>query len=47
MVAAEGDSFSHNLRTVVLDPQGRIFRQFDHNQWTAAELAEAMRAAAQ
>ena len=42
----EGDSISHNLRTVVLDPQGRLTRQFDGNQWTPRELAEAMRAAA-
>jgi protein SCO1/2 len=37
---------SHNLRTVVLDPQGRITRQFDGNQWTPQELADAMLAAA-
>ena len=34
-----GGSISHNLRTVVLDGQGRIRRQFDGNQWTAEELA--------
>jgi len=28
-----GGSISHNLRTVVLDPRGRIHRQFDGNQW--------------
>jgi protein SCO1/2 len=42
-----GGSISHNLRTVVLDPQGRIYRQFDGNHWTPAELAEALLAAAQ
>ncbi len=47
IVTAEGGSFAHNLRTVVLDPRGRIFRQFDHNQWTPQELADAMRAAGQ
>ena len=46
MVAREGGSFSHNLRTVVLDPQGRLHRQFDGNEWTAEQLAEAMQAAA-
>lgn len=46
IVTAEGGSFSHNLRTVVLDPQGRIFRQLDSNKWTADELADAVRAAA-
>jgi protein SCO1/2 len=42
-----GGSISHNLRTVVLDPQGRIHRQFDGNQWTGAQLAEAVLAASQ
>ena len=44
-VAREAGSFSHNLRTVVLDPQGRIFKQFDGNEWTAPQLAEALIAA--
>jgi protein SCO1/2 len=40
-----GGSISHNLRTVVLDGQGRIRRQFDGNQWTAEQLArEVVRA---
>ena len=38
----EGGSFIHNLRTVVLDPRRRLFRQFDGNKWTAEELAEAV-----
>ncbi len=42
----EGGSITHNLRTVVLDGQGKIFKQFDGNDWTAAELAEAVRGAA-
>jgi protein SCO1/2 len=37
-----GNIMSHNLRTVVLDPQGRIFRQFDGNQWTPQQLADAI-----
>jgi protein SCO1/2 len=41
-VARESGGFSHNLRTVVLDPQGRIFRQLDGNEWTPQELAEAL-----
>jgi len=45
-IAHEDNSISHNLRTVVLDPQGRIARQFDGNQWTAKELADAMLVAA-
>ena len=42
MVTRDGAGFSHNLRTVVLDTQGRIHRQFDGNQWTAEELAKAI-----
>jgi protein SCO1/2 len=38
---------SHNLRTVVLDPKGRIFRQFDGNEWKPEELVEAVAGAAQ
>ena len=42
-----GESISHNLRTVMLDPQGRICRQFDGNEWTAEHLArEGIRASA-
>ncbi|MEQ2005201.1 MAG: SCO family protein [Limisphaerales bacterium] len=44
--AREGGSISHNLRTVVLDPAGRIHRQFDGNTWKAAELAQALTEAA-
>ena len=42
----ENGSISHNLRTVVLDPNGIIFRQFDGNDWTPQQLAEAIREAA-
>jgi protein SCO1/2 len=42
----EGGTLSHNLRTVVLDPAGKIFRQFDGNDWTPAQLADALQAAA-
>jgi protein SCO1 len=42
MVVHQGSSISHNLRTVVLDPQGRIYRQFDGNQWTPQDLADAV-----
>jgi len=42
MVGREGGSFSHNLRTVVMDPQGRVFRQFNGNRWTAEDLAVAL-----
>lgn len=43
----ENGTLAHNLRTVVLDGQGRIFRQFDGNGWTPRQLAEAVVAAGQ
>jgi cytochrome oxidase Cu insertion factor (SCO1/SenC/PrrC family) len=47
MIMHDGDSImSHNLRTVVLDPRGKIFRQLDGNQWTPQQLADAIREAA-
>jgi protein SCO1/2 len=45
-VTREGGGFSHNLRTVVLDPRGRIHRQFDGNEWKPEELAAALAEAA-
>ena len=42
----ENGSYSHNLRTVVLDVNRKIFRQFDGNEWTPQQLADAMRDAA-
>jgi protein SCO1/2 len=42
----ENGVLSHNLRTVVLDPDGKIFKQFDGNDWTPPQLADAISAAA-
>lgn len=39
-------SFSHNLRTVVLDATGRIHRFFDGSDWRPEELAAALAEAA-
>jgi protein SCO1/2 len=36
----------HNLRTVILDPQGRITRIFTDESWTVDELVSALRDAA-
>ncbi|HWY32458.1 MAG TPA: copper-binding protein [Candidatus Acidoferrum sp.] len=47
MVVHQGDAISHNLRTVVIDPRGRITSQFDGNAWTPEQLADALRQAAQ
>lgn len=41
-VVPEEGSFLHNLRTVVIDSQGRVFRQFDRNDWTPEDLADAL-----
>ena len=47
MVMRQDNSISHNLRTVVVDPNGRIFRQFNDNIWTPDQLAAVIRDAAQ
>jgi protein SCO1/2 len=42
----ETASFTHNLRTAVLDPAGALRRLFRGNEWTPAELVAALRQAA-
>lgn len=39
-------NIGHNLRTVVVDPRGRVHRQFDGNEWTGDDLAAALTEAA-
>jgi protein SCO1 len=46
IIDKEGGSLSHNLRTVVLDLRGHIWRQFDGNEWTPGELADSIAEAA-
>jgi len=46
MIMRQGNNISHNLRTVVLNPQGHIYKQFDGNQWTPQQLADAITQAA-
>jgi protein SCO1 len=46
-VERQGAGFLHNLRTIVIDEYGRVYRQFDGNDWTPQELAEAVQAASQ
>jgi len=46
MISRQDNSITHNLRTVVVDPQGKIFRQFNDNLWTPDQLAGVMRDAA-
>lgn len=37
---------NHNLRTVVLNPEGRVHEIFIGNEWTPEDLAQSLRAAA-
>ncbi len=47
MIMRSGNGISHNLRTVIADPNGRIFRQFDDNLWNPEQLADTVRDAAE
>jgi len=38
----EGGSISHNLRTAVVDPQGRVRKIFQGNKWTSGDLVREM-----
>jgi cytochrome oxidase Cu insertion factor (SCO1/SenC/PrrC family) len=42
----EDRSFTHNLRTAVLDPDGKLRRLFRGNEWTPEELVAELKAAA-
>jgi len=42
----ESRSFTHNLRTAVLDGEGKLHRLFRGNEWTPEELVAELRAAA-
>jgi protein SCO1/2 len=42
----QDNNISHNLRTVVIDPQGRLFHQFNDNLWTSRQLADTVADAA-
>jgi len=41
----ESRTFSHNLRTAVVDPEGRLFRFYRGNDWTPARLFADLEAA--
>jgi protein SCO1/2 len=45
MIMGQDAALSHNLRTVVVDTKGRLFRQFNDNLWKPQQLADAMTAA--
>ena len=36
-------TITHNLRTAVIDPSGRVAAILDNNDWTAAQLADALK----
>ncbi len=38
----EGGTWSHNLRTVVIDTQGRVHHVLSQNEWTVDELVRQM-----
>jgi protein SCO1/2 len=42
MLMRQDNNISHNLRTIVVDTNGRLFCQFNDNLWTAQQLAEAL-----
>jgi protein SCO1/2 len=42
----ESQSFTHNLRTAVLDREGKLRRLFRGNEWTPEELVAELKAAA-
>jgi protein SCO1/2 len=46
IVMRQGENISHNLRTIVLDPAGRIREEFKGNDWTPEQLADALCSAA-
>jgi len=45
VIMRQDSNISHNLRTIVVDAQGRLYRQFNDNLWTPQQLADAMVAA--
>ena len=42
----DGSAFTHNLRTAVLDKEGKLFRLYRGNDWAPAALLGDLRAAA-
>ena len=47
IMARDGEEFSHNVRTVVIDAAGKVQRILVGNEWTVDEFVEAMVLAAQ
>jgi protein SCO1/2 len=45
VIREKDGSITHNLRTAVIDPSGRLVSILDNNEWTADELVSALRKA--
>lgn len=45
-IQGDGAAITHNLRTIVIGPDGRVTRVFPGNEWQPADLTAAMKAAA-
>lgn len=43
VIREKDGSITHNLRTAVVDPAGRISSMLDNNAWTAEELAASLK----
>lgn len=45
VIRESNDTITHNLRTAVIDPSGRVTALLDSNAWTAEDLAGELKAA--
>jgi protein SCO1/2 len=45
VIREKDGTITHNLRTAVLDPSGRVTALLDNNAWTAADLVRELKAA--
>lgn len=45
-MAGEADTITHNLRTAIIDPNGRLVTVYSGNEWTPDELLNDLRASA-
>ena len=43
VIREKDGTITHNLRTAVIDPSGRVVSILDNNAWTAGELASALK----
>jgi protein SCO1/2 len=42
VIREKDGTITHNLRTAIIDPSGRVFTILDNNAWTAADLARGL-----